>query len=164
MTNENLRAAVEDFLYREAELLDQWKLEEWAQLFTDDGRYLVAPLGLENPRDADPENILFLVADDRTRIGQRVTRLLKKGAHAEYPHSRTRHMVSNVLIESSDADSIHAAANFITYRARNREVVSYMGRTYFTLARQNGGLKIREKRACLDLEILAPQGSLAIIL
>jgi p-cumate 2,3-dioxygenase beta subunit len=93
-----------------------------------------------------------------------VTRLLKKGAHAEYPHSRTRHTVSNVVIESDDENAIHAAANFITYRARNREVVSYMGRTYFTLARQGDELKIREKRVCLDLEILAPQGSLAIIL
>jgi p-cumate 2,3-dioxygenase beta subunit len=164
MTNDNLRGVVEDFLYREAELLDRWKLEEWLQLFTNDGRYLVAPLGIDDPRTADPEKVLFLVADDRTRIGQRVTRLLKKGAHAEYPHSRTRHTVSNVIVEKSDSDSIEAAANFITYRARNREVVSYMGRTYFTLARQNGGLKIREKRACLDLEILAPQGSLAIIL
>jgi p-cumate 2,3-dioxygenase subunit beta len=164
MTNVDTRATVEDFLYREAELLDQWKLQEWARLFTDDGRYLVAPLGLDDPKTADPERVLFLVADDRTRIDQRVTRLLKKGAHAEYPHSRTRHTVSNVIIESSDAGAIHAAANFITYRAHNREVVSYMGRTYFTLALLNGGLKIREKRACLDLEILAPQGSLAIIL
>lgn len=164
MTNANLRAAVEDFLYREAELLDQWKLKEWAALFTSDGAYLVAPLGIENPKSADPEKVLFLVADERTRINERVTRLLKKGAHAEYPHSRTRHTVSNVVIENSDADTVHAAANFITYRARNREVVSYMGRTYFTLARQGDDFKIREKRVALDLEILAPQGSLAIIL
>jgi p-cumate 2,3-dioxygenase beta subunit len=164
MTNANLRAAVEDFLYREAELLDQWKLNEWQELFTSDGAYLVAPLGIEDVKGADPEKVLFLVADDRTRISQRVTRLLKKGAHAEYPHSRTRHTISNVVIESSDVNTIHAAANFITYRARNREVVSYMGRTYFTLMRQGDDLKIREKRVSLDLEILAPQGSLAIIL
>lgn len=164
MTNANLRAAVENFLYREAELLDQWKLKEWADLFTADGAYLVAPLGSENPQKADPEKVLFLVADDHTRIKERVTRLLKKGAHAEYPHSRTRHTVSNVLIENDDGKTVHAAANFITYRARNREVVSYMGRTYFTLAREDDGFKIREKRVALDLEILAPQGSLAIIL
>jgi p-cumate 2,3-dioxygenase beta subunit len=108
--------------------------------------------------------MLFLVADDRTRIGQRAARLLKKGAHAEYPHSRTRHTVSNVTIEDRDGDTLRAAANFITYRARNREVVSYMGRTYYVLVSTPDGLRIREKRACLDLEILAPQGSLAIIL
>ncbi len=164
MTGASLRAEVEDFLYREAELLDQWRLTEWAGLFTPDGRYLVAPLGLEDPRNADPQSMLFLVADDRTRIGQRAARLLKKGAHAEYPHSRTRHTVSNVTIEDRDGDTLRAAANFITWRARNREVVSYMGRTYYILLSTPDGLRIREKRACLDLEILAPQGSLAIIL
>ena len=164
MTTPGLRAAVEDFLYREAELLDRWKLMEWEDLFADDGRYLVAPLGLEDPRHADPDAILFLVADDRTRIGQRVTRLLKKGAHAEYPHSRTRHAITNVVIESELGELVEAAANFIVYRARNREVVSYMGRLYVTLVRRNADFRIREKRACLDLEVLAPQGSLAIIL
>jgi len=164
MTDASTRATVEDFLYGEAELLDQWRLTEWAELFTPDGCYLVAPLGLEEPRNADPQSVLFLVADDRTRIGQRVTRLLKKGAHAEYPHSRTRHTVSNVVIEGREGASLRVAANFITYRARNREVVSYMGRTYYTLAETPDGYRIKEKRACLDLEILAPQGSLAIIL
>jgi p-cumate 2,3-dioxygenase beta subunit len=159
-----LRAEVEDFLYREAELLDRWRLNDWAELFTPDGNYLVAPLGLEDPRDADPQSMLFLVADDRTRIGQRTARLLKKGAHAEYPHSRTRHTVSNVVIEERDGDAVRVAANFITYRARNREVTSYMGRTYYALSATPNGIRIREKRVCLDLEILAPQGSLAIIL
>ena len=164
MSDAGLRASVEDFLYREAELLDRWRLNEWVELFTPDGYYLVAPLGLDDPRNADPQSMLFLVADDRTRIGQRATRLLKKGAHAEYPHSRTRHTVSNVMIEDHDGDTVRAAANFITWRARNREVTSYMGRTYYTLASAADDFHIREKRVCLDLELLAPQGSLAIIL
>jgi p-cumate 2,3-dioxygenase beta subunit len=164
MTDLHLRATVEDFLYREAELLDRWRLPEWAQLFADDGRYLIAPLGLDDPEHADPEFVLFLVADDRTRIGQRVARLMKKGAHAEYPHSRTRHTVSNVIVETTDEARVWAAANFITFRARNREIVSYMGRTYYDLTRSAEGLRIREKRVCLDMEILAPQGGLAIIL
>jgi p-cumate 2,3-dioxygenase subunit beta len=164
MTDLHLRATVEDFIFREAELLDRWRLPEWETLFTDDGRYLIAPLGLDDPEHADPEAVLFLVADDRTRIGQRIARLMKKGAHAEYPHSRTRHTVSNVIVESADETHIRAAANFITFRARNREVVTYMGRIYYHLAQGASGLRVREKRVCLDLEILAPQGSLAIIL
>ncbi len=46
------RAEVEEFLYREAELLDDWNLDEWIALFTEDARYYVpcndAPQG-ENP-------------------------------------------------------------------------------------------------------------------
>jgi p-cumate 2,3-dioxygenase subunit beta len=164
MTDPTLRSSVEDFLFREAELLDQWRLGDWAELFAPDGRYLVAPLNLDDPASADPDAVLFLVADDRTRIGQRVSRLMKKGAHAEYPHSRTRHMVSNVLIEDTEPGEVLAVANFVTFRSRNREVMSYMGRLYYRLAPAPDGFRIREKRVALDIEILAPQGGLAIIL
>ena len=51
------RQEIMDFLYHEAELLDEWKLEEWAALFSDDGKYLIPPLG--NP-DADPAKSILL--------------------------------------------------------------------------------------------------------
>ena len=85
------RDTVENFLYDEAELLDQWKCQEWANLFTEDCEYLVPPT--DEP-EGDPKTTLFLVADDHHRLQQRAKRLMSKNAHAEYPHSRTRHMVS----------------------------------------------------------------------
>jgi p-cumate 2,3-dioxygenase beta subunit len=39
--NNSLRQEVEDFLFREAELLDNWQLDEWLALFTEDARYVV---------------------------------------------------------------------------------------------------------------------------
>ena len=68
MTSDLKREEVEDFLYLEARLLDEWRLEDWEKLFTDDGRYLVPPVGIGDADTADPANMLFLVADDRTRI------------------------------------------------------------------------------------------------
>src|SRR5207248_2739384 len=66
------RAQVEDFLYREAELLDEWRLDEWLGLLTDDAHYFVP----SNDRpEADPANSLFTIADDIQRIRGRVTRL-----------------------------------------------------------------------------------------
>ena len=35
------RQEIVDFLYEESELLDEWKLVEWADLFSEDGKYLV---------------------------------------------------------------------------------------------------------------------------
>ena len=62
------REEVEDFLYREAALLDEWRLDEWLALLTDDARYRVpsndAPAG-------DPADTLFLIADDIHRIPAR---------------------------------------------------------------------------------------------
>ena len=37
------RAEVEDFLYHEAALLDDWRLDEWLGLLTDDAAYYVPP-------------------------------------------------------------------------------------------------------------------------
>jgi p-cumate 2,3-dioxygenase beta subunit len=158
------RDEVENFLYMEARLLDEWRLEDWERLFTEDGRYLVPPVGISNADSADPANMLFLIADDRTRIHQRVIRLMKKSAHAEYPHSRTRHCITNVELRGDCDSGTRVSAAFATHRVRRREVITYVGQLLYTLVRLEGALAIREKRACLDLDVLAPQGSLAFIL
>ena len=78
------RTDVEDFLFAEAELLDEWRLPEWLELFTDDAIYYVPATDLAV--DASPDNNLFYVADDRFRLSERVKRLMKRTAHAEFPH------------------------------------------------------------------------------
>jgi p-cumate 2,3-dioxygenase beta subunit len=83
------REQVEDFMFLEAELLDEWRLKEWLTLFTADGCYNVPATDV--PANASPDNALFYVADDRFRLEQRVERLLKRTAHAEFPKSKTRH-------------------------------------------------------------------------
>ena len=93
-----LRLSVEDFLYREAALLDDWNLKEWLALFSPSARYEIAPTGDPEAGTLLSKDALFLVADDRERLEQRVIRLQKPQAHAEYPHSRVRHIYSNVRI------------------------------------------------------------------
>jgi p-cumate 2,3-dioxygenase beta subunit len=164
MKSDIRREEVEDFLYMEARLLDEWRLEDWEKLFTDDGRYLVPPVGISNADAVDPANMLFLIADDRTRIHQRIVRLMKKSAHAEYPHSRTRHCITNVELRGHDDSGHRVSAAFTTHRIRRRELITYVGQLLYTLVRVEGRLAIREKRACLDLDVLAPQGGLTLIL
>ena len=64
MTTIFTRPEIEDFLFNEAALLDDWKLEEWLALFTDDARYLVPATDL--PKDAPPEGNLFYIEDAAT--------------------------------------------------------------------------------------------------
>jgi p-cumate 2,3-dioxygenase subunit beta len=156
--------AVSAFLFREARLLDDWRLPEWEQLFAEDGCYLVPPVGVENAASADPATVLFLVADDRQRVHQRCIRLMKTTAHAEYPHSRTRHMLSNIEVLSEDVSGLRISAYFSTYHVRHREISVYMGQLLYRLVRSGESFLIREKRACLDLDALQPQGALAFIL
>jgi p-cumate 2,3-dioxygenase beta subunit len=92
------RDTVEEFIYREQELLDNWQLTEWAELYTEDAQYDIASLDAARPLEADPATSLFVVSDNKARITSRARRLLKKTAHAEFPHSKTRHVTSNVRV------------------------------------------------------------------
>ena len=156
------RQDVEDFLYHEAALLDGWQLDEWMALLTEDARYEVP----SNDRpDADPANTLFTIADDIRRIKARVTRLQDKNAHAEYPPSRTRRMITNVRIVEQSAAGLRVEANFVVYRFRREERIrEYVGRYRYLLRVADGGFKIAKREAILDALELGSLGSVSFIL
>ncbi len=154
------RAEVEEFLYHEAALLDAWRLDEWLALLTDDAVYQVP----SNDRpDADPKQALFTIADDIHRIRARVQRLKDPHAHAEYPPSRTRRMISNVRIVAKTP--LRVEANFIVYRfRRNENVREYVGHYRYLLKNENGKLRIARREAILDRVELASLGTVSFIL
>ncbi len=156
-----LQLRVADFIAREARLLDDWKLEEWLALCTDDVRYVVP--GTDDP-GSDPTSSLVLVDDDRMRLGWRVKRLLSGHAHREYPYSRTRRIVSNVLVDSVGEDGIHASAAFVVWRFRHRHSDPFIGHCEYRLVERDGQLAIAAKRAMIDQETLAPNGAVSMIL
>ena len=156
------RAEVEDFLYHEAALLDEWKLKEWEALLTDDATYYVPP---NDQLDSDHRNTLFLVADDRERIRQRIIRINDPNCHAEYPRSRTRRMISNVRILSVEGDLITVAANFVCYRFRRYERIrEYVGGYRYVLKRTGDSFRIKERRVFIDAHELGNLGSVSFIL
>ncbi|MEZ5727354.1 MAG: aromatic-ring-hydroxylating dioxygenase subunit beta [Burkholderiaceae bacterium] len=156
------RSDVEEFLYREAALLDAWQLDDWLALFTDDARYEVPTNQLA--ADASSGENLFFIADDRFRLGQRVARLNKRSAHAEYPHSRTCHMVTNVLIESVEGDELVVGAAFAVHRFKDENADIYVGRYRYRMVVTDAGLRIRDKRCLLAMDTLRPHGRVSIIL
>ena len=156
------REQVEDFMFLEAELLDEWRLKEWLTLFTSDATYNVPATDVAP--NASPEAALFYVADDRFRLEQRVERLLKRTAHAEFPRSKTRHLVSNVRIRARTAEELEVGAAVLTYRTKMGLTETYIGSYRYRLVVQDGKLLIREKRCILDMDGLKPNGRISIIL
>jgi p-cumate 2,3-dioxygenase subunit beta len=157
-----LRLRVEDLLFEEADLLDQWRLNEWLALFTDDAEYLVPSTDVVGD-DADPDTSLFYVFDDRNRMKERVIRLGKIGAHSEQPRSKVRHLVSNVRA-SRDGDGIGARASFAVWRHKDVTIDCFVGHYLYDLREIEGALKIRKKTCVLDMESLRPHGRISIIL
>jgi len=156
------RAEVEDFLYHEAALLDDWKLDEWQALLADDATYYVPP---NDQLESDHRTTLFLVADDRERIRQRIIRINDPNCHAEYPRSRTRRLISNVRILAVEGDLITVAANFVCYRFRRYERIrDYVGGYRHTLKRSGDSFRIKERRVFIDAHELGNLGSVSFIL
>jgi p-cumate 2,3-dioxygenase beta subunit len=157
-----LVADVEEFLYDEADLLDGWRLHEWLALFSTEGRYLVP--ATDKP-DGDPLRDLFLIQDDRFLLEQRINSLLTRAAHAEYPHSRTRRLLSNIRAEAREDGRIEVRANFVVFRVRNAIVDTYMGQYAHVLERtEAGGFSFLTRKAVLDLDALRPHGKVSVIL
>jgi p-cumate 2,3-dioxygenase beta subunit len=155
------RSEVEDLLYNEAALLDDWRLEEWLELLTEDAIYQVPPTDVP---EGDARNTLFIIADDAVRIRSRVKQLLGKFAWAENPHSRTRRMIANVRVLGAEGENILVSANFAVHRMRYESVDTYIGHYEYKLIRADKLLKIRERRAILDNEALRPHGKISFIL
>ena len=157
-----LRLELEEFLYHEANLLDAWRLQEWLELMSGNGRWLVPSTDLP---DGDPARDLFLVHDDHFLLSHRVSGLLTKAAHVEYPHSRTRRLISNVLPFEAPDGLIGVTANFAVYRMKNQVTNCYVGHYRHLLARGGPlGFRFVERKTVLDHDALRPHGKLSFIL
>ena len=156
------RQKVEDFLYEEAALLDAWRLDDWLKLLTEDAVYNVPSNDRPN---ADSKDTLFIIADDIRRIRARVTRLKDKSAHAEYPPSRTRRMISNVRIVERNGPALRVEASFIVHRFRRNEGIrAFVGHYRYQLRAEGGDLKIARREAIIDSMELGSLASVSFIL
>lgn len=91
---------IEQFLFREAGLLDAARFDDWLALFTDTCWYWV-PIA---PDQDDPHETVSIIYDDRRLLETRVRRLRNANIHAEEPRTRTSRIVGNVMIEAENAD------------------------------------------------------------
>ncbi|MGH7795389.1 MAG: aromatic-ring-hydroxylating dioxygenase subunit beta [Candidatus Binatia bacterium] len=159
--NNDLRCRVEDFLYLEAELLDDRKLREWLELLTDDVRYWM-PIRhntLERPDDLSEELSKpgdgYYFDDDKKSLTIRVERVYARNAWAEMPPSRTRHLISNIRIKKDDGSEIEVHSNFLVYRTRmETDQDMFVGTRKDVLRRVDDGFKIAKRTIILDQAVL----------
>ncbi len=163
---------VEQFLYREARLLDERRFHEWLELFTDDVRYWMPGRSNRYPKMSkaivilDPdryneeelsrEDELAILDETKETLGRRIARLDTGMAWAEDPPSRTRHMLSNIEVEPGDtATEIKVYANFMVYRNRSEtEQDFYVGARQDVLRHVDGAWKIARRKIILDQTVL----------
>jgi 3-phenylpropionate/cinnamic acid dioxygenase small subunit len=153
---------VEEFLYREASLLDERRWEEWLALCAEDIHYWMPIRRTMTAKEIDNESTkpggMAYFDDDKRTLGLRIQRLAVGRAWAEDPPSRTRHTVSNVRILGINAADILVGLNFHLYRTRlNSEEDSWIGRREDLLRRENGTLKLARRYIYLDQTVILSQ-------
>ena len=135
------------FLFMEARLLDERRFEEWRDLFTDDGYYWV-PARPDQPNPLDEVSIFY---DDKELMENRIQRLRHPRIHAQIPHTRTAHLVTNVVRENdvpSDADAlVSSKVLVVAYRQEQQDV--YAGDCLHALRQEEGQLRIAWKKVVL---------------
>jgi len=164
---------VEQFLFREARLLDEGRFREWLELLADDIRYWMPAMGRRyrvsskslamaradpcRGREFSAEGELAILDETKQSLEKRIARLESGMAWAEDPPSHTCHILSNIaVVEGSPATQIVVHANFVLYRSRGEsEQDSYVGRRHDVLRRVESDWKIAGRKIFLPQHVLA---------
>jgi 3-phenylpropionate/cinnamic acid dioxygenase small subunit len=160
-----LKQELEEFLYHEAELLDERRYEAWLELLADDVRYWMpmrrnvrfGELEREFTREGQDINWFDEGKDTLTR---RVQQILTGVHWAEEPLSRICHMVSNVQLlrvspSALDPAEVAVKCRFLIYRNRvETETDILVGKREDVLRRVNGRWNIAQRKVILDQNVL----------
>lgn len=136
---------VTQFIYREARLQDEHQYDAWESLWTDDGVYWVPA----NGDDIDPEQMMSIIYDNRSRIALRIRQYHTGKRFAQTPQSRLRRLVSNVEVVTDDGSEIVAAANALLFESQIRGDVIWASRNEYVLRRAGGVLRMVRKKVML---------------
>jgi len=160
-----LKQEIEEFLYREADLLDERRYEDWLALVAEDVRYWM-PMRRnvkvdDIEREFTREGLDISWFDEGKETLTRRVRQIQTGIHwAEEPVSRISHMVSNVrLLEASptwaDPVEVTVRCRFLIYRNRvETETDILVGKREDLLRRVDGQWQIARRKIVLDQSVL----------
>ena len=155
-----LTLEIAQFLYTEAELLDERRHDKWLALLADDIRYWMpirrnvkfGDTTREFTRETEDINWFDEGKDTLTRR----VRQIETGIHwAEEPRSRMTHMVSNVQLMDVTPDQVMVKSRFLIYRNRvETETDLLVGKREDTLRRNGEGWLIARRKIILDQNVL----------
>jgi 3-phenylpropionate/cinnamic acid dioxygenase small subunit len=151
---------VEEFLYAEAELLDERRFKEWLDLLTDDVRYWMpmrrnVKFGEQERENTREQQDMNWFDEGKATLTQRVQQILTGVHWAEEPLSRVCHMISNVQLVHVTPTEVTVKSRFLVYRNRLQDETDFfVGKREDVLRRIEGGWKIARRKIILDQNVL----------
>jgi len=139
-----LQREVEQFLYRQAEALDEKRWQAYIDLFTDDGMYWMPPA----PHYTTWEGMPAIFIEDRDLMTVRMKRVQHPHAWSQHPDWGTNHVVSNVIIEKVDpkAGEVHVRSRFHMMELRRDDLRHFAGTYRHRLKLTDDGFRIKLQR------------------
>lgn len=151
---------IEEFLFAEAELLDERRFEAWLDLLTDDVRYWMpmrrnVKFGQQEHENTREQQDMNWFDEGKETLSQRVRQLLTGVHWAEEPLSRVCHLVSNVRLAHVTPEEVTVNCRFLVYRNRLQDETDlFIGKREDMLRRVNGQWKIARRKILLDQNVL----------
>ncbi len=149
---------VERFLYREADLLDTFALDDWLSLLDEE---ILLKIPVRTARDPGSERSEFssdsyYMYEDYEMLRERIGRLEKEYAWSENPRSRVRHVIGNVAVQDTDGDELVVSNNQLVYRSYgdtpDNDLLS--GKRETVLTESADGFRIKERTVYMDHTVL----------
>jgi 3-phenylpropionate/cinnamic acid dioxygenase small subunit len=152
-----VQQSVEQFLYREADLLDSFELDEWLDMLAEEITIRVPIRTYTHPGTEHSEfsEDGYYIKNEYKMIKERVNRLSKEYAWAENPRSRVRHVLGNVRIKET-TEGYEVTNSQHVYRSKgdtgDHDLISAERETM--LRSINGGFLITDRSVLLDHNIV----------
>jgi 3-phenylpropionate/cinnamic acid dioxygenase small subunit len=141
----DLKERVEQFLFRQSELLDNKYWQDYIDLFADDGVYWMPVL----PEQTEWEGSPSIFAEDKLLMAVRMGRVTHPNAWSQAPLWMTNHIVGNVVIEKETEKEVQVRSRFHMMELR-RDSVRHFGGTYrHTLVKKGKDFRIKLQRVDL---------------
>jgi 3-phenylpropionate/cinnamic acid dioxygenase small subunit len=138
-----LQHELEQFLYRQAELLDTKRWQDYIDLFTDDGVYWMPA----DPAHTHWEGVPAIFAEDKNLMTVRMKRVLHPDAWSQRPLWGTSHLVGNVVVEKVSArGDVVVRSRFQMMELRRDAVRHFAGAYTHRLQRTRDGYRISLQR------------------
>ena len=152
---------IEKFLYREAELLDDRRYNDWIELIAEDIHYHMpvrrnVKFGEQHRENSDSESEISWFDEGKRTLAGRV-RQINTGLHwAEEPFSRVRHLITNIQVGEIDGDEVPVRSNFYCWTNRLRDEVNVFVGTRQDVLRRDPDTewKIAKRLILLDQNVL----------
>lgn len=159
LVDREIQHRIEQFIFREARLLDNERWDDWLALMAEDIHYWMPTM--ENRRRSDPNGAYAidrgaLYNDNLLDLSRRISRFKQPSAWAEDPPTRHAHVVSGVEVYQGEKDGEYIVhSSFVNYRSRvEKDNDLLVGRREDVLRADGESFKIARRKILMTQSVL----------